>query len=96
MKTTIAEWTRQNEATKPGTGFFIADEAGFRAELEFLKSLGCPDTEHAEFIFEEVIDHDESAYRAKVIITPRMLAWLEDEELTTEWKNLKELAQSRC
>jgi hypothetical protein len=69
-------WTTQNEATD-SEGFLLEGEASFAAELEFLCSIGCPDTNEAKLVSVEVVGREESLTTAEV--NERMAGWLKEE-----------------
>jgi len=69
-------WTTQNEDTD-ADGFLLEGDACWRAELQCLASMGCPDTNRAKLISVEVIGRDESFTTAEV--TEAMARWLFNE-----------------
>jgi len=69
-------WTTLNEATD-AQGFLLEGEASWRAELECLASMGCPDTDKAKLIGVEVVAPEESVTTADV--SDAMWGWLFNE-----------------
>jgi hypothetical protein len=69
-------WATQNEATD-ADGFLLDREACWRAELECLASMGCPDTHKAKLIGVEVMGREESITTANV--SGAMSHWLFNE-----------------
>ena len=70
------QWTTQNEAMG-ADGFLLEGDASFAAEIEWLRSAGCPDTDKAKLVSVEVTGRDESVTTA--VVTARMARWLENE-----------------